>query len=669
MKPNAIQIRINELRDSIRRHNEQYYQKADPLIPDREYDALIQELNALEQAHPEFATEDSPTRTIGERPLDGFRTVQHAVPMLSLSNTYNKEELAAFDTRIRKQIPEADWSYTLEPKIDGIAVSLRYENGTLVLGTTRGDGRQGDDITANLMTIKRIPKTLSGNQTPDILEVRGEVFMPKNGFLELNTERETQGQALFANPRNAAAGSLKQLDPTIVATRPLDVIFYAVGEVKGLELNTHMELLDTLGTFGLPINPRCWHCNDIASVMTALDELEQLRHEFPFEMDGGVIKVNERKWYEELGYTAKSPRWAVAFKYEPEQAETTLLDITVQVGRTGILTPVAELEPVKVAGSTIQRATLHNEDEIRRKDIRIGDRVVVEKAGDVIPAIVRVNTSARTGKERLFEMPTICPQCGGPVVRREGEVALRCENLQCPAQLKQWIRHFAGRGAMDIEGLGETLVDKLVDTGKIRSPADLFSLTVEDLSSLERMGDKSAQRVLQGVEAARSRDMWRLIFALGIRHVGARSAQSLEEHFPSMDDLMAAGPDTLEAIPDVGPVVAKSIHSFFAEPRNQSIIEALREKNVNMQRLSTPVSEGPLKGKSFVLTGTLNQWTRDEAAEKIRALGGSISASVSKKTSYVVAGEKAGSKYDKAVKLGVTILDEESFKALLSQEP
>lgn len=667
MKQSAKQ-RIESLRGEIERHNDLYYQKAAPEVSDREYDALVKELAELEAAHPERAAKDSPTQVIGEKTQEGFRTVTHAVPMMSLSNTYNKEDLLGFDTRIRKIVPDTSLSYVLEPKVDGVAVTMRYEKGELVLGATRGDGRQGDDITPNLMTIKAIPTQLENKSPPEVLEVRGEIYMTKNGFLDLNRQREEEGQAVFANPRNAAAGSLKQLDASLVAKRPLNALFYAVGEVKGLSLKTHDGLLKSLKAFGLPINPKWWSCKTMDDVLNALNELERMRHDFEFEMDGGVIKVNERGLYEELGYTAKSPRWAVAYKYEPERTETALRDITIQVGRTGILTPVAELEPVTVAGSTISRATLHNEDEIQRKDIRIGDRVFVEKAGDVIPAIVGVNTKARTGKEKTFKMPTECPVCGGAATRREGEVALRCENLQCPAQLKQWLRHYASRGAMDIDGLGDVLVEQLVNAEKVRSPADLYTLRKEDLLELERMGEKSAQNVLKGIETSKQQDLWRVIFALGIRHVGARSAQALEEYFGDMDALAGASKDALVEINDIGPIVAASIAAFFAEDRNQRIVQALRDAGVHMKRKKEAApADGPLAGKTFVLTGSLEHLTRDEASELIRARGGTVSSSVSKRTDYVVAGDGAGSKYDKAVKLGVSVLDEEAFRKLLAE--
>lgn len=658
--------RIRELRRLIEHHNTRYYQESKPEISDREYDALYRELVDLEARHPDLVTPESPTRRIGERPLDGFRTVDHAVPMMSLSNTYNKDELRAFDARIRKRLPDASMTYVLEPKIDGVAVTLRYEKGEFALGATRGDGRKGDDITRNIKTIRSIPHRLKGESHPAVLEVRGEVYMTKQGFVRLNMEREEAGEDAFANPRNAAAGSLKQLDSTIVKQRPLSAVFYSVGELKGVDFATHSQLLAALHTFGLPTPPKVWHGKTIDAVLDALDELETMRHDFDFEMDGGVIKVDQRRHYDDLGYTAKSPRWAVAYKYEPERAETLLKDIAVQVGRTGVLTPVAELEPVFVSGSTISRATLHNEDEIRRKDIRIGDRVFIEKAGEVIPAVVAVNTAARTGKERLFKMPGRCPVCGEPVARREGEVALRCENLQCPAQVKRWIAHFAQRGAMDIDGMGDVMVEQLVDGGLVKSPGDLYRLTKDQVVALERMGDKSADNLLAGIKASKDREFWRVLFALGIRHVGARSAQVLESHFANVEALIGATAEELDDIEDIGPVVAQSIHNYFQDKRNRAVIRDLKEAGVNFARTSRAKSvSDTLKGRIFVLTGTLPHLTREEASEQIRAHGGVVSSSVSKKTDYVVAGDQPGSKYDKAVKLGIAVIDEDALINLI----
>ncbi len=661
-----IKKRISDLRAEIRRHNERYYQDAAPLIPDREYDALVAELAALERDHPAWAAADSPLTEIGETPTQGFATVTHAVPMLSLANTYDVDELRAFDVRVRKQVPSAQFDYVLEPKIDGVAVTLRYEHGALTLGATRGDGRQGDDITRNLRTIKAIPARLTTTAPPDLLEVRGEVFMPKAGFVALNERRAAEGQPVFANPRNAAVGSLKQLDPRIVAQRPLGAVCYALGACEGIAFDTHAELLATLKDFGLPVHPRTWICPDLDAVLAALTELESLRHDFPFEIDGGVIKINQRAWYDEWGYTAKSPRWAVAYKYEPERAETTLKAITIQVGRTGILTPVAELEPVTVAGSTIHRATLHNEDEIRRKDLLIGDRVWVEKAGEVIPAVVGVRKEKRTGNEQAFTMPDTCPACGGPVTRRADEVALRCTNRQCPAQLKQWVRHFAARGGMDIDGLGDALIEQLINRQWIESPADLYRITREQWRSLERMGEKSADNLMQALDASRQRDLWRLIFALGIPHVGTRSAQALEAHFPDLDHLMAASPTELEALEDIGPIMAQAIITFFAAPHNQALIADLKAVGVNTaSHRPATARTGPLQGKTLVLTGTLPDMTRDEARARIEAAGGKVTSSVSQKTDYVVAGENAGSKLDKAQQLNITIIDEKGLLDLL----
>ncbi|MBA4388255.1 MAG: DNA ligase (NAD(+)) LigA [Verrucomicrobia bacterium] len=667
MTSSRAEQRILELRETLARHNHLYYVLASPEITDRQYDQLYRELEDLEKEFPSLVTPDSPTRRVGGEPLSEFTQVRHSVPMMSLANTYSRDELTDFDTRLRKLAGPEKFTYILEPKIDGLAVSLRYENGVLAVGSTRGDGKTGDDITANLRTIRSIPLRLrpSGRE-PAVLEVRGEVYMTRDGFARLNEARQEAGEEPFANPRNAAAGSLKLLDPRTVAQRPLDAIFYAVGEVSGLEFRTHAGMIETLQALGFKTASRSWACADAGDVLRALDELLKLRHTFPFEIDGGVVKVNERFLYDMFGATAKSPRWAVAYKYEPERAETTVRDITVQVGRTGVLTPVAELEPVPVAGSVVSRATLHNEDEIRRKDIRIGDRVIVEKAGEVIPAVVEVKTSARTGREKAFKMPDACPVCGGAVSRRENEVALRCDNLQCAAQIKRWIRHFAARGAMDVEGLGEALIDQLVDNGLVKNPADLYALKLEQIAGLDRMAEKSGQNLLDGVDASRKRDFWRAIFAMGIRHVGAKSAQTLEEHFADIDALMQADEASLTGIRDVGPVVARSIVSFFRQERNVDVINRMKLAGINFKRSSTAVRPGGrFAGRTFVLTGTLSGFTRDEAGRKIRELGGDVSSSVSKKTAYVVAGAEPGSKLDKARQLGVAVLDEEAFVALL----
>ena len=657
--------RIAELCEIINRHNHLYYVLATPSISDREYDHLYAELASLEAAFPDLAPSDSPTRRVGGKPLKVFSPVAHTVRMMSLDNTYSREELLDFDKRLRRIIPGQTFTYFVEPKIDGVAVTLRYEEGTLRVGGTRGDGRTGDDITANLRTVHSIPLRLPPD-APPLIEVRGEVFMPKAAFRTFNEKRVDGGEEAFANPRNAAAGSLKLLDSRIVAGRPLDAIFYGVGETGGIAFDTQAGIVATLADFGFRTPEKHWVCHSIEDVLEALQALETVRHDFSCEIDGGVVKVNERRLYETLGATAKSPRWAIAYKYEPERAETVVTAITVQVGRTGVLTPVAELDPVTVAGSTISRATLHNADDIRRKDIRIGDRVIVEKAGEVIPAIVQVKCDCRTGTEQVFEMPTACPVCGGAITRREGEVALRCENLQCPAQIKRWIRHYASRSAMDIEGLGDALVEQLVDAGLVHGPADLYSLRHEELAGLDRMADKSADNLLNGIAISKKRDFWRVLFGLGMRHVGARVAQILEENFASIDRLMEADRERLESIPDIGPIVAESITSFLGQDAVTALIARLRSAGVCLERAEQAGQTGTqLAGSTFVLTGTLAGMTRDQAGALIRAHGGKVSSSVSGKTSYVLAGSDAGSKLSKARTLGVEIIDEPRFLEMI----
>ncbi len=661
------QARIEELRTEIERHNRLYYIDAKPEITDREYDQLLSALDALEKEHPAFASASSPTRRVGGAPLANFENVRHAAPMMSLSNTYSKEELVEFDRRIRKLIPEASFDYVLEPKIDGVAISLRYENGELTQAVTRGDGTVGDDVTANVRTIQSIPLRLSDLMPPAVLEVRGEIYMDTAGFAKLNETRQEAGLEPFANPRNACAGSLKLLDPREVAKRPLDAIFYATGELDGVAFDTHEQMLNTLKSYGLRVTPSYWLKDAIEEILDQLDALENMRHEFPFEMDGGVIKVNDRRLYEELGATAKSPRWAVAYKYEPEQAETALRAISIQVGRTGVLTPVAELEPVQLAGTTVKRATLHNEDEIRRKDIRIGDRVIIEKAGEIIPAVVKVVDEKRTGAELEFTMPVACPVCGSEVERREGEVAIRCVNLQCPAQVKNWLTHFASRGAMDINGLGESLVEQLVDGGLVKTPAELYSLQKVEALGLERMGEKSADNLIKGVEESKKRPFEKVLFGLGIRHVGKGAANILANEFKNIDALMAADVEALEAIHDIGPIVGKSVVDYFRAPETRAVIDQLRAAGVNFEQADAGGSH-ELEGLTFVLTGSMESMTRDEAGDRIKARGGKVSGSVSKNTSYLVAGESAGSKLTKAEKLGVTILSEEQLINLLGSD-
>ncbi len=655
-----------KLRAEIERHNRLYYVEAAPEISDRDYDALLKRLEALEKQFPELAAPDSPTRRVGGEPLKGFENVRHAVPMISLANTYNKEELVEFDARVRKLLGGAPYSYVLEPKIDGVAISLRYENGLLVRAVTRGDGTTGDDVTVNVRTIKSIPLRLS-DSPPDVLEVRGEVYMTRKGFAALNEERQEAGLEPFANPRNACAGSLKQLDPRIVASRPLDALFYGLGECSAV-YETHEQMLSSLTQYAIRITPKYWPCDEIQEVLTQLDTLQNMRHDFPFEMDGGVIKVNQRDLYEKLGSTAKSPRWAVAYKYEPEQAETLLKEITIQIGRTGVLTPVAELEPVQLAGTVVKRATLHNEDEIKRKNIRVGDRVIVEKAGEIIPAVVRVVAEKRTGKEKPFDMQAACKALGINPVKVAGEVAWRIDDLHHPAMLKRWLTYFASRNGMDIEGLGESIVEQIVDAGLVKGPADLYDLKKQQLLGLEGFKEKKAQNLIAGIEASKSRPFDRILFALGIRHVGSGSARVLAQSFPDIEKLMTADIQTLEEIRDIGPVVGKSICDFFQTPANRKLIERLQAAGVNFAQTAKAESN-EFAGLTFVLTGTMESMSRDEAGEQIRARGGSVTSSVSKNTSYVVAGEKAGSKLTKAEELGVKILDEAAFLKLLGGKP
>lgn len=658
--------RVNWLREVLREHNHQYYVLAQPTISDREYDALMEELEALERKHPELRSTDSPTLRVGGEPIEGFVTVPHAVPMISLANSYNLGDVRAFDQRLKKMLGDGVFHYVVEPKIDGVAVSLRYERGVLVRALSRGDGRSGDDITANVRTIASVPLRLRGNEPPEVLEVRGEVYMPRKGFLQLNESRQAAGLNVFANPRNAAAGTLKLLDSREVSRRPLDAVWYGAGELRGVSFSTHRQLLAALRDYGLRSPEKIWTCGSMEEVETALREIRETKETFPFEMDGAVIKVDERNLYDELGSTAKSPRWAVAYKYEPEQVETRLKDITLQVGRTGVITPVAELEPVLVSGSKVSRATLHNWDEIARKDVRIGDTVMIEKAGEIIPAVVRVLLEKRPDGAQPFPPPESCPACGGPVSRRKEEVAWRCENPACPAKSLSWLKHFVSRRAMDIDSLGEELIKTLLRESLVSHPADLFHLHEkrDQLLGLERMAEKSVENLLQGIEESKNAELWRVIHALGIPQVGERTAQTLEEHFGSLDALMKASLEALEAVPDVGPVVAGAIAGFFAMEENRVFVERLREAGV---RIHAPRDAGeaspssPLSGKTVVLTGSLSRLSRDEAKDMLRRMGAKVTGSVSSKTDLLIAGEEAGSKLEKARKLGVTVWSEEEF--------
>jgi len=668
MTPEKARKRHEELAAKIREYDYAYYVLAKPLISDREYDSLYHELLDLEKEFPELITPDSPTQRVGGQPLSEFKPYHHAIPMMSLDNTYSQEEVREFVNRVQRLLPGEKLVWLLEPKIDGVAVNLRYEHGILVAGATRGDGVTGDDITANLKTIRSVPLRSAGHSAPPVLEVRGEVYMTKAGFQKLNDERAAQGEELFANPRNAAAGSLKQLDPRIVASRPLDILLYGIGQIQGAPPpSTQLDLLEWLRKLGLKTPERTWLCESLEELINAIAELDKVRRDFPYETDGAVIKLNSIAQRERCGATAKAPRWAIAYKYAPEQAETILKDITIQVGRTGALTPVAELEPVLLAGTTVSRATLHNEEDLRRKDIRIGDKVIIEKAGEIIPIVVRAVTEKRTGHEKPFRFPSRCPECGTSVTRDtadgEGGVIVRCPNYDCPAQIRGRIEHWCSRGAMDIEGGGEVLVAQLVKTGLVHDVADLYQLKLEQVASLERMGEKSAKNFLDAVEASRKRDLWRLIHGLGILHVGAGVAKNLARHFPNLDAIMNASVEELMKAEDVGEVIAQSIVQWTSQDRNRNLIERLRKAGLNFESSMhhSAAAAGPLAGKTFVLTGILPSMSREEATAKIEALGGRVSTSVSKKTDFVLAGEEAGSKLEKARKLGIPVIDEAEF--------
>src|SRR6059036_1524828 len=660
------------LAEEIRRHDHAYYVEAQPVISDFDYDRLYRELIELEREFPDLATTDSPSQRVGGKPLDKFNSVQHLAPMMSLDNTYSQDEVRAFVERVQKLVPRQKLEWVVEPKVDGVAINLRYEHGVFTLGATRGDGTNGDDITANLKTIRSLPLRLAARrEVPRIMEVRGEVFFPKQVFVKLNAERQDAGEEPFANPRNAAAGSLKQLDPTLVARRRLDIILYGTGKVEGGQVpETQRELLRWLTALGFKTPEKYWHCHSIDELLRAIDELDRVRDKFSYETDGAVIKLDSIPLRERLGATSKAPRWGMAFKYAPEQAETKLNAITVQVGRTGALTPVAELDPVFLAGTTVKRATLHNEDQIKRLDVRVGDTVVIQKAGEIIPEVVRVVTDKRTGIERAFHFPKQCPECGSKISKgtaAEGEAAVwRCVNPACPAQIRGRIEHWCSRGAMDIEGGGEVLVAQLVKNGLVQDVADLYRLKLDEIANLERMGEKSARNFLDGVAASKARDMWRVLYGLGILHVGAGVAKTLGRSFPDLEAIFAASVDQLTDTEDVGEVIADSIVQWYGEPQNRQLIERLRKAGINFESsLHSPkAAAGPFAGKTFVLTGTLPSMTREEATAKIEALGGKISGSVSKKTDYVLAGDEAGSKLDKAQKLGVRIIDEKELLKL-----
>ncbi len=667
------------LRGEIERHNHAYYVLDAPSIPDAEYDKLFRELKGLEQQYPDLLAADSPTQRVGAAPLKEFPAHAHGVPMLSLNNAFEPEEVEAFDKRVRDGLETiVAIDYAVEPKFDGLAISLTYENGVFTSGATRGDGLVGEEVTPNLRTLRDIPLRLRGEAWPDLIEIRGEVLMFKADFAELNVRQRDRGDKEFANPRNAAAGSLRQLDSRITAGRPLSFFAYGVGlGADNLAVGTHGELMDKLAAWGFPVAAERRVVHGARGLLGYFAEIGEKRPTLPYDIDGVVYKVNRLDWQGRLGFVSRAPRFAIAHKFPAEEALTEVLGIDVQVGRTGAITPVARLKPVFVGGVTVTNATLHNEDEVRRKDVRLGDTVIVRRAGDVIPEVVAIVPEKRPARDLFggaplhppFELPKACPECGSAIVKGEDEAIARCScGLYCPAQRKQALWHFAARRAMDIEGLGDKLVDQLVEAGLVHTPADLYALTVDQLAGLERMGEKSAQNLVAAIAGSRQTTLARFIFALGIRNVGEATARDLAKYFGGLDSLLAADVAALQSVPDVGPIVAESIAAFFAEAHNREVIDGLRAAGVHWPE-GQPESAGPqvLAGKTLVLTGTLPSLKRDEAKAMIEAAGGKVAGSVSKKTDYVVAGEEAGSKLEKALELGVAVIDEAELLKLLEQ--
>ena len=670
--PRAVAERARTLRREIERHNHLYYVLDAPEIPDAEWDAMFVELGALEAAHPDLVTADSPTQRVGARPAEGFAEVVHRVPMLSLANAFTDEDVAGFDRRCREGLGAQAVEYSCELKFDGLAVSLAYEDGMLACGATRGDGETGEDVTANLRTIRSIPLRLRSPDAPKLLEVRGEVLMLRRDFEAFNARARAAGEKVLVNPRNGAAGGLRQLDPRLTAKRRLSFFAYGIGAREGWEAPpTHSALLGALAELGFPVAKDRRTVTGEAGLLAYYAEIGGKRDRLPCDIDGVVYKVNSRAEQDALGFVSRAPRWAVAHKFPAEEAATELLDIGIQVGRTGAITPVARLAPVFVGGTTVSNATLHNEDEVRRKDVWRRDRVVVRRAGDVIPEVARVASPGPREKGDWFDMPAACPECGSAIARLEGEAVARCTGgLICPAQRKASLLHFASRRALDIEGLGDKLVDQLVDAGLVKTPADLYRLDPASLSSLERMAAKSASNVLSAIARSKAATLPRFVFALGIRHVGEVTAKDLARHFGGLDAIMAADGARLQEAPDVGPVVAESVARFFAEPHNRQVIAELRAAGLHWAEGegARAATAGPFTGKIVVLTGTLASMTRDEARERVEAAGGKVTGSVSKKTDFVVAGEEAGSKLDRARELGVEVLDEARFRAMLDGE-
>ena len=659
---NKIQERYEELKKIIAYHANKYYNDDEPEISDFEYDMLMVELKNIEKAHPEYITADSPTQVIvAEGKVDShFSEVVHEVPLQSLQDVFNTDEVSAFCERIEKEVSKPE--YVVETKIDGLSVSLEYEKGIFKRGSTRGNGLVGEDVTVNLNEINSIPKKLKDEIN---IIVRGEVYMPHDAFNKLNEEREVLGEKLFANPRNAAAGSLRQLDPNITRERNLDIFVFNIQKVDGIEINSHYESLNFLKEQGFKVTPLMFKCSNKNEVLDAINKIGEARGTLQFDIDGAVVKVDNLKQREEIGVTTKTPKWAVAYKYPPEKKETTVNDIIIQVGRTGALTPLAILEPVRVAGSVISKATLHNEDFIKDKDIRIGDKVLIQKAGDVIPEVVEVLKDKRSGEEIVFEMPRICPVCGSEAVREEDEAVIRCTGIECPAMLFRSLIHFASREAMNIDGLGPAIIEQLLDRGLINNIADVYSLTTEEIETLEKMGEKSAQNLINAINKSKENTLDRLINSFGIRHIGAKTAKVLVKKFKTIDAFFEATQDDFTMVDEIGEVMAESLVSFFANNQTRDLVERLREAGVNMQNDEEESTDDRFAGKTFVLTGTLSKFTRPEASEIIERLGGKTSGSVSKKTSYVLAGEEAGSKLTKAQDLGVQVITEDEFLEMI----
>lgn len=672
IKEKHVQERIEELRRQIRHHDRKYYIDAQPEITDYEYDQLVRELQRLEKAHPQYITPDSPTQRVGGEPLAEFATIEHRMPMLSIDNVYSNEELKEFTARLGRLLGRDrvnELNYVAELKIDGVAVTLMYEMGVLIWGATRGDGYRGDDVTANLRTIRNIPLRLEHTEKPiPLLEVRGEVYLEDKDFQALNIDREEHGEPQFANPRNATAGSLKLLDPRLTAKRRLKFIAHSIGYYEGITINNQMDALNTFQRLDLPVSPHNRLCKNLEEVYRYCEEWKTGRMELAYEVDGIVIKVNSFDLWKILGATSKAPRWVVAYKYPPEQAITKIKKIALNVGKTGTITPVAHLEPVHLSGTTVSRATLHNFEEMERKDIRVNDYVAVQKAGEIIPQVVKVIKEKRTGEEHVFKPPKNCPECGSEASRDAKGVYLRCHNPLCPAQAKRRIIYFASRDAMDIEGLGPAVIEQLVDKGLLKDYADIYYLKFNDLAGLERMAEKSSRNLIEAIEKSKTRDLDRLICALGIQQVGTHSAEVLAEHFDSIDELARAKPEELEEIQEVGPIMAGSINKFLSDPHTRSIIKKLKDAGVNTKKLHKKkrVAESKIAGMTFVVTGTLKNYSRDEIQDLIKKMGGKVSSSVSKKTDFVLVGESPGSKLDNARKLGVKTLNEAEFEKLIS---